>query len=85
MVSEHLTMVRGVEDPQYDKKFLANPLIVPASITIETKDGRLYDYYGEYPAGDPENPKYKERPQLFNEDIEEKFCFNLSNRRGNLT
>ena len=42
-----------VEDPNLEKEF---PQKWPAGVTIETKDGKKFSSYIEFPKGDPENP-----------------------------
>jgi 2-methylcitrate dehydratase PrpD len=42
-----------VEDPELEKEF---PKKWPATVTLQTKDGKTYSTRIDFPKGDPENP-----------------------------
>ena len=64
-VKEMMGKVSCVLDPELDKVY---PLQWPATVEINTKDGRRFYTRIEYPKGDPENPlSWYELIQKFNE------------------
>ena len=52
-VRDLMDRVECVHDPELEKDF---PRIWPATVTIDTKDGRSFSTRVDYPKGDPDNP-----------------------------
>lgn len=52
-VKEMMDRIICVENPELDKVY---PKQWPASVQIETKDGKIFSTWIDYPKGEPENP-----------------------------
>jgi 2-methylcitrate dehydratase PrpD len=52
-VKELMDKISCVEDPELEKEF---PKKWPATVTLQTKDGKTYSTRIDFPKGDPENP-----------------------------
>lgn len=70
--------VRGTDNPAYQKLY---PEKWPTTVTIETKDGKKYSQYAESAKGDPSDSRYTSNPELFYEDIREKFKSLISTKK----
>lgn len=53
LVKELMGKVSCVKDPELEKEF---PKKWPASVSLQTKDGKTYSTRIDFPKGDPENP-----------------------------
>ncbi len=69
-ILEVASKVKGIVDPEYEKAY---PSELRTKLVIKMKDGGEYNAYATIPKGEPSDPRYKGKPELFNRDIEDKF------------
>jgi 2-methylcitrate dehydratase PrpD len=62
--------VKGIVNPDYEKAY---PDKLCTDIVIKMNDGKEYTAYADTPKGEPSDPRYQGKPELFSQDIEEKF------------
>ena len=74
-VLEVASKVKGIPSPEYEKAY---PDKLCTDLIINMKDGKKYTAYAEIPKGEPSDPRYAGKPELFNQDIEDKFRSLLS-------
>jgi 2-methylcitrate dehydratase PrpD len=69
-VLEVASKVKGISDSEYEKAY---PEKLCTNLVIKMKDGKEYTAYADTPKGEPSNPRYEGKPELFSQDIEDKF------------
>lgn len=62
--------VKGIPDAEYEKSY---PEKSSTAIVIETRDGREYRDFADTPSGSPVAARYQQHPELFNQEITQKF------------
>jgi 2-methylcitrate dehydratase PrpD len=74
-VLEVAAKVKGISDSEYEKAY---PEKLRTDLVIKMKDGKEYTAYADTPKGEPSDPRYEGKPELFIQDIEDKFRSLLS-------
>lgn len=69
-VLEVAAKVKGIASAEYEKAY---PDKLCTDLVINMKDGKKYHAYAELPKGEPSDPRYAGKPELFIKDIEDKF------------
>jgi 2-methylcitrate dehydratase PrpD len=74
-VLEMSAKVKSIVNPEYEKLY---PDKLCTDLVIKMNDGKEYVAYSDMPKGEPSDPRYQGKPELFIQDIEDKFKALLS-------
>jgi len=74
-VLEVASKVKCIVAPEYEEAY---PEKLRTNLVIKMKDGKEYTAYADRPEGEPSDPRYEGKPELFSQDIEDKFRALLS-------